>query len=97
MENDLQESLYSKEQLKQLKNSPEVFREKLESRKSLPDLSGIEIHIVFLPKDKEDDNEFQIVSDFYRKMLEAKGARVFISANLNKIHCWVLWKMVLSS
>jgi hypothetical protein len=82
MENDLDVSLYAKEQLQLLETNSETLKGRFKKQKLLPSLAGIEVHITFQPKDKEDDKEFQIVSGFYKNMLEEKGANVFISANL---------------
>ena len=82
MENDIDISLYAKDQLQLFETNSEILKERFEKQKLLPSLTGIEVYIIFQPKDKEDDREFQIVSGFYKKMLEEKGAKVIISANL---------------
>jgi len=82
MENDLDLSLYSKDELHLLKSNPEALRETFEKRKALPSLSGVEVYLVYQPQDAETDYEYHLVSEFYKSLLESKGATVHIAANL---------------
>ena len=45
-------------------------------------LNGIEIYILYKQIDKMDSERFEIVSDFYKMLLESYGANVFIGSNL---------------
>ena len=82
MENNLDFSFYHPDQLQLLELHPETISEKFEKQKALPSLKGIEVYFVYQPADPDADREFRIVSEFYKKLLEKKGANVFISANL---------------
>jgi hypothetical protein len=83
MENTLEISLYDTNEFKLLKSNPDFLQKYFENLQPLPSLAGIEIHIVYHPLDISKDNTFKIVSGFYKKMLEEKGASVTISANLS--------------
>lgn len=83
MQNDLSVSLYAQE-FDLLKHNPDSLKAELEKQKPLLDLTGIEVYIIYQPDDQEQDQEFRIVSAFYTKLLEEKGATVSISANLSK-------------
>jgi hypothetical protein len=82
MENDLDISLYSKQELELLKANPDSLKEIFEKRKALPSLPGIEVYFIYQPSNAIDDKDYRLVSDFYRSLLESKGATVHISANL---------------
>ena len=82
MENDLDLTLYSKNELQLLKTNPDSLKEVFEKRKTLPSLVGIDVYLIYQPEDAEADGEYRIISAFYRRMLEEKGAMVHIAANL---------------
>ncbi len=75
-------SFYDTPMLEQLNNNPQLVQQKFEKVAPLPDLRGIEVFIIFQPKDKEESQQFDVVSEFYRSLLQSKGARVSIMANL---------------
>ena len=83
MENTEQFSFYRKKDLSLLVTSPESLAKQLENIQPLDELSGIEVYFIYQPSDSKSDTLFQLVSGFYKKLLEQKGAKVFISANLN--------------
>lgn len=81
MENQKELSFYDPKKLKQLKENPEEIRKLLESQQPLGALVGIKVYIIYQPADAEADLKFRIVSEFYRNLLEMKGAKVTIGAN----------------
>lgn len=83
MENTPELSFYRNEDFELLKNQPDLLQKRLEKELLLNPLGGIEIHFIFQPKDNKSDKRFQIISEFYKKMFEQRGATVIISANLN--------------
>ncbi|MBI4930852.1 MAG: hypothetical protein HY841_08835 [Bacteroidetes bacterium] len=82
MENSEELSFYKSEKLILLKKNPQFFRDYFDKQAKLDSLTGIEIHIVYQPKDTKENQEFIVVSEFYKVFLESKGAKVEISANL---------------
>lgn len=76
-------SFYRKKDFALLRNDSEQVRKYFQRLEPLRDLSGIEIYFVYAPPDPESDKMFSEVSEFYKKFLEEKGAKVNISANLN--------------
>jgi len=82
MENTPEISFYAPQTFRLLQSNPDSVKKLFEKMQTLHPLSGIEVHFIFQPKDITQDTEFKIVSEFYRRMLEEKGAQVFISANL---------------
>jgi len=83
MENTSEMSFYDKRNLKLLKTNPVAISKYFEAQIPLQCLQGINIYIIFQPNGIEEDGQFKIVSEFYKKMFEAKGAVVQIVANLN--------------
>lgn len=83
MENSLSLSFYIKKDFERLISDPESIQKQLEQNVKLPTLQGIDIHLIYQPRDNKGDLTYQVVSGFYKKMLEDKGAKVTISANLN--------------
>lgn len=75
-------SFYRAETLKQLKDNPDSILEVLEKQIPLPNLKGIEIYFIYKPKDEKDNEQFRIVSGFFKEFFESRGAKVEISANL---------------
>jgi hypothetical protein len=82
MQNDLSVSLYAKE-LELLKHNPDSLKAELKKQKPLASLTGIEVYFIYQPQDAEQDQEFRIVSQFYTRLLEEKGATVTVAANLS--------------
>jgi hypothetical protein len=83
MENDPDVSLYNKREFELLKSNPDKVKQLFNSWQPLPALSGIEVYIVYHPANTNTDKEFNTVSAFYKSILESKGAKVYISANLD--------------
>ena len=82
MENRPDLSFYNEAELKMLTEHPEYVMKKFEEWQPLPTLAGIEVHLIYQPADVTADRYFRVVSEFYGKMLEAKGAKVIIQANI---------------
>ncbi len=75
-------SFYEKAVLKLMNTNPDSLRKILEQEGNLPDLSSIQIHIVYQPRDANESAVFRQVADFYQDWFESKGAKVNIGANL---------------
>ncbi|MBK5286585.1 MAG: hypothetical protein JJE25_14410 [Bacteroidia bacterium] len=82
MENSLGFSFYDKKVLQLLQSNPDSLRKRFDKMLPLQSLTGVEVHFIFEPENVIQDAEFKIVSEFYRKFFEDKGAIVTISANL---------------
>lgn len=83
MENTPELSFYRKGDFELVKNQPDALQKRFEKELLISSLGGIEIYFIYQPKDIKSDQRFQIISEFYKKLLESKGAKVTISANLN--------------
>jgi len=82
MENDPDFSFYDKQLFSSIESNADSFKGHFESQEPLSALFGIEIYIIYRSSDVGKDREFRFVSEFYKKMLQGKGATVHISANL---------------
>ncbi len=82
MEHTPELSFYSKNTLKEVKEEPEVIRALLESQMQLQSLQGITIYLLYEPTNSLQDEEFKIVSAFYKDFFESKGATVIIATNI---------------
>jgi len=83
MENSYLSNFYEKSIIKELQNTPEEIQQQFEKAVSIGDLKGIEIYIIYQASNNEESRVFTIVSKFYKKLLEDKGAKVSITANIN--------------
>ena len=83
IENTDQFSLYSKNNLTLLKTNPKVAQEYFENLTPLNNLGGIRIFFVFQPTDIDTDEQYKLISGFYKNLFESKGATVEITANIN--------------
>ena len=82
MENELNFSFYNQKEFSLLQSNPDSVKKLFESWQPLPSLPGIEVYLIYQPANAESDSQYKLVSDFYRKILEEKGAIVHVSANL---------------
>ena len=82
MENTETLTFYKKDDFEQLKINPKQIKEAFEKQATLDSLNGIEVYFIYQPAENNSDQKFQILSGFYKKLLEDKGAKVIISANL---------------
>lgn len=75
-------SFSNQKTLAMLKQNPDSAMAILNKEAPLPSLNGIEIFVIFQATNSAESTVFRIVSGFYKTMLEQKGARVTIGANL---------------
>jgi len=83
MENTKGMSFYDKENLDLLKKNPDSIRKYFEAQVPLGNLQGIKIYIIYQPNNIKENEQFKIVSGFYKNILESKNAQVEIAANIN--------------
>jgi len=83
MQNTDDMSFYKNETLSLLRTNPDSVKKYFESQLKLKNLSGIKIYLVFQPQNMKQDEVYKIVSNFYKAMLESKGAEVEITASIN--------------
>lgn len=83
MENTPDLSFYNDQIISKLIKQDDSIKQILNEISELSSLKGIEVRLVYEPANIEADRKFRIVSGFYKKLLEAKGATVSISANLD--------------
>lgn len=83
MENTADLSFYNKKALAQIQANPEAIRKSFEELQTLHNLNGIAIYLIYQLQDMQSDKAFTIISAFYKKLLEEKGATVTVSANIN--------------
>ncbi len=82
MEHNSSMSLYDPKQLQKLASDPKSAQSLLENIGQLPTLSGIEIYMLYRPKDALDSQRYTLISNVLKNILEEKGAKVYRSANL---------------
>ena len=82
-ENTARLSFYDKRTIAQMQADSARLASTLESEEPLGELSGIEVYILYQPRDVADDVSFATVSRFYRGLFTAKGATVTVAASLN--------------
>lgn len=82
MENTIDISFYNKKQFQMLTSDTDSILKTLEQLQAIQNLDGIEVYLIYQPTDSQSDKVFTVVSEFYKKLLENKGAKVNISANL---------------
>jgi midasin (ATPase involved in ribosome maturation) len=75
-------SFYRKGKLNELINDSDSLNNELDSQLKINSLNGITVYLLYQPADSMQDEQFKIVSKFYRELLEQKGARVIIAPNI---------------
>ena len=83
MENTDSLSFYNKTKFSLIKSNPDVIQKYLTAQAPLQKLDGIKIYLIYQPSNTGTDEEYKIVSGFYKKLFESKGATVEITANIN--------------
>jgi hypothetical protein len=83
MENTDEMSFYGGNDFLQLKTNPNAVTKYFDSQLKLDNLNGIQIYLVFQPLNMKQDEVYKVVSGFYKKLFEAKGATVEITASVN--------------
>jgi len=66
-----------------LRKSPNKITKQLEQSGQLPNLSGIEIWLIYSPQTYEANNTYMVVARFYKHLLESHGATVHIEHSFN--------------
>lgn len=81
LENNTAFSCFNASSKKLLQTNPEEV-EALLSKKfgAIPNLSGIDVYVLYLPK-KENEANFLLMYDMYKTLLELKGAHVFFGTS----------------
>ncbi|TAL59487.1 MAG: hypothetical protein EPN85_09265 [Bacteroidetes bacterium] len=82
MENNPVFSFYKKEKLNEISATPDSIKNVLESQLKIKTLGGITIYLIYQPANTTEDEQYKIVSKFYKELFENKGARVIITANI---------------
>jgi len=75
-------NFYKESVLKLMVTNPDSVSNKLTGKYPLKDLTGIEIFILFQPKNAEESETFEVVSTFYQNLFESHGAVVHIQSNI---------------
>ncbi len=75
-------SVYSETEFERLVQNPSELTGLLSSNAPLPeDLAGVQVYLIYNPV-LDTDKGFLVISQWYKKLLESKGAEVNIGANL---------------
>jgi len=83
MENTDELSFYNKWTFEQLKTNPDAIQQYFESQMKMENLNGIKVYLIYQSTNTKKDEDYKVVSGFYKNWLESKGATVEITANLN--------------
>jgi len=83
MENTPGMSFYDSDTFTKIKSAPNTIQHYFESQQKLTNLNGIKVYLIYQPENTKQDEDYKVVSGFYKNWLESKGAIVEISANLN--------------
>lgn len=81
MENTREMSFYDERKFNLLKANPDPVKKYFDAQVELRSLAGIKVYIIFQPSGVKEDEQFRVVSGFYKKLLEDKGATVEITAS----------------
>ena len=82
LENNMDVSLYEGGMVNVAQLNKDSLGLIIQNEPLLPNLTGIEVYLIYQAADAEKDKEYRIISDFYKSLLENKGAKVVISGNL---------------
>jgi hypothetical protein len=82
IENEPGLSFYRKSSLSELSNDSGSLKTVLENQMKLPSLQRITVYLLYEPADPMKDEQYKIVSKFYKELFESKGARVEITPNI---------------
>lgn len=83
MENTTGMSFYDKQTLSLLKTNSDSIKKYFESQMELKKMDGIKIYLIYQPINIREDEDYKVVSNFYKNLFESKGAEVEITASLN--------------
>lgn len=82
MENEPGLSFYRKGKLRELDTDSDSLRIVFENQIMLSPLKGITIYLLYTPADPVQDEQYKIVSKFYKNLFEDKGAAVKVTPNI---------------
>lgn len=71
-------NFYDTATMNAIRKHPDTIKQKLLKRYPLKRLKGVEIYFAYLPKDIQDSERYEVLSQFYKKMFESFGAKVHI-------------------
>lgn len=71
-------NFYDTATMNAIRKHPDTIMQKLLKRYPLKRLNGVEIYFAYLPKNIEDSERYEVLSQFYKKMFESFGAKVYI-------------------
>lgn len=77
-------SFYDNKTLALVKTNPNIIQSILEKDEVINNLKGIETWFIFNPKTYQQNNIYMIVANFYKYLLEAKGAKVYIQQSVTQ-------------
>lgn len=80
--NTIDFSCYDKRDLYDLMNEPDTVEHRLLRHVTPQNYSGVQVHIIFQPRNDGENVRFVIMSNFIKRMLEHYNATVTIQANL---------------
>ena len=83
MENTAEMSFYDNTNFSLLKTNSNSIKKYFDSQIELKNLNGINIYIIFQPNGIGEDEQFKVVSGFYKSLYESKGAKVEITASID--------------
>jgi len=75
-------NFYDTATMNAIRKHPDTIKQKLLKRYPLKRLKGVEIYFTYLPKDIQDSERYEVLSQFYKKMFESFGAKVHIVGTL---------------
>ncbi len=76
-------SCFKASDIELLKNHKDAVEQKLLQGNTLADMHGMYVYIIHKPRSQKDDDLFSlIVNNIYKRMYEAKGAKVYVQNNL---------------
>jgi hypothetical protein len=76
-------SFYNKKTFALLKTDPNSVQSILENDEVIHNLKGVEVWFIFSPRSYEQNMTYMTVANFYKNLLEAKGAKVHIQQNFS--------------
>ena len=83
-------SVFAGNAKQQIKNHPEAIEKLLEGTGLIPqNLKGITVVFAYLPTSREDDQEFNVLVQVYKQLLEKHSAKVVIQATNSFNQSWL--------
>ena len=75
-------SIYKPKDRNLLKTHPDQVKNLFEQAAKPADLTGSEVHFVFRPKSEIENDNFSLMAQVFKSILESAGAKVYIGANV---------------